>query len=98
PEGSTEEAAEAEGTGETLTLTLTDATEYKDCTVDDLEADTLVVVSYNENNEVVSISLADGKDAPAEPAAEESTEESSTEESSTEESSTEESTTEETAE
>ncbi len=59
-----------EENGETLELTLTDATEYKDCTIDDLEADTLVRVSYNEDNEVVSISLADMDNLPTEEATE----------------------------
>ncbi|SKB76393.1 hypothetical protein SAMN06296386_10518 [Lachnospiraceae bacterium] len=43
--------------GETLELTLTSTTEYKDCTTDDIEEGKMVVVTYDENKEVVSIAI-----------------------------------------
>ncbi len=51
--------------GETLELTLTSETEYNDCSADDLEEGTMVRITYDENNEVVSISVETQGEAPA---------------------------------
>ncbi len=71
--------------GETLELILTSSTEYKDCSAEDLEEETMVVITYNDDNEVVSISIDDNK-APGKPDEQstEDTEDSSSEETTAE--------------